>query len=201
MTRAGIRLPLALAAIGVVVGTLQAIVAVPLPGDVALTRALQGAFGAEAGWAAWLTDTAKAPLLWATLAVAMGLAWIGAGWRAVPVPPMALLLAHALDRGLRALVFVPRPSADVVAVVSASASSGLPSTFGLVYGALFGGLLAGFAARTATPRVLAAFVVALLLAGMAARVVPGGHWPSQVLASLGVSAAIALAVRRALAAR
>ena len=201
MTVSRFRLPLALAAAGLLVGALQALVAGPLPGDVALTRALQGAFGVDAAWAAWLTDTAKAPLLWATLALAVALAGIGAGWRAAFGPALSLLLAHGLDRGLRALIFVPRPSPDVVAVASASASSGLPSTFGLVYGALFGGLLAGFAARTSGPRMLAALAAGLMLAGATARVVPGGHWPSQMLASLCLATAIALAVRRMLAAR
>jgi hypothetical protein len=186
---------------GLLLGAVQAWVAGPLPGDVALTRALQSAFGADAAWAAWLTGAAKAPLLWATLLLAAGLAWwLGRG-RALLVPPLALALVHALDLGLRAILFVPRPSPEVVAVAAASASSGLPSTFALTFGALFGGLLAGLAGRSRAGLALAALALVAMLVGAAARVVPGGHWPSQVLASLALGAAVALALHGALATR
>jgi len=75
-------------------------------------------------------------------------------------------------------------------VVSASSSSGLPSTFGLVYGSIFGVVVLGQASgRLAFP--LRALACALIIAGGAARVVLGGHWTSQMLASvlLGLLAA------------
>jgi hypothetical protein len=145
----------------------------PVPGDAALAAALQAAFGTQPAWAGWLTATAKAPLLFATLALGMGLAWRTTGWRPAAAVPLAYALAFVADKGLRAVLFVPRPDPALVAVTEPAASSGLPSTFGLVYGAMLGaavlapgGGVQGRAAR------LAAGV--LLIAGMAARIVLGG---------------------------
>lgn len=156
-----------LAAIAVTAGAASIVLQGPVPGDAALTAALQATLGTGGGWAGWLTATAKAPILWATIALAGGLAWRVAGWRAA--------LAAAL-----------------VAVAEPAASSGLPSTFGLVYGALFGvALLARGSARKARPARLIAG--ALLIAGIAARIVSGGHWPSQMLASSAFGLLLALA--------
>lgn len=164
----------------------------PLPGDVAVTLAFQSALGRTPGWADWLTDTAKAPLLWGTLVVAALLAWRCSGWRGGLAVPLAYAFAFAADKALRALLFVPRPDSGLVAVVAPAASSGLPSTFGLVYGALFGvALLAPSAARRARPARLAAG--GLLVGGTAARIVLGGHWPSQMLASVAFGLLLAIA--------
>lgn len=166
----------------------------PLPGDVAITRAIQSALGQAPGWAGWLTDTAKAPLLWGTLVLAVGLAWRCSGWRGGLAVPLAYAFAFAADKALRAVLFVPRPDPNWVAVAAPAASSGLPSTFGLVYGALFGAaLLAPGKARRARPAKLAAG--ALLLAGATARIVLGGHWPSQMLASVAFGLLLAIAAR------
>lgn len=168
----------------------------PVPGDLALTLGLQSLLGTEGAWAAWITATAKAPLLWGTLAGAAALAWRVAGLRAGLAVPLAYGFAFAADKALRAVLFVPRPDPQLVAVAEPAASSGLPSTFGLVYGAVFGVvLLTRSAARRARPaRVLAAV---LIVAGVATRIVTGGHWGSQMLASLAMGllmAAAALAV-------
>lgn len=162
----------------------------PLPGDVAVTLALQSAFGDSLQWAEWLTDTAKPPLVFATMIAGAGLAWLVAGWRGALAVPLAFAFGWLIDKAARALIFAPRPAADVVEVASASNSSGLPSTFGLVFGGVFGVALVARAKRwdTAWLQVLAAF---LIITGAAARVVLGGHWPSQMLVSilLGLAAA------------
>jgi membrane-associated phospholipid phosphatase len=162
----------------------------PLPGDVAVTLALQAMFGAAPQWAEWLTDTAKPPQVIVTLLAGTALVWFIAGWRnALAVPP-AFGLGWVLDKALRAVIAAPRPSPDIVAVASASSSSGLPSTFGLVYGSIFGvALFAGATGKAALAgRTLA---LALIIAGSAARVVLGGHWTSQMITSvlLGLVAA------------
>lgn len=164
----------------------------PLPGDVAATRALQSALGHAPAWADWLTDTAKAPLLWGTLMVAALLAWRCGGWRGAVAVPLAYAFAFGADMALRAVLSVPRPDPALVAVTAPAASSGLPSTFGLVYGALLGAaLLLPGASRRAHPARLAAGV--LLLAGATARIVLGGHWPSQMLASVAFGLLLAIA--------
>jgi membrane-associated phospholipid phosphatase len=95
------------------------------------------------------------------------------------------------------VLFVPRPFEPLVAVAAPSSSSGLPSTFGLVYGAVFGVALlagAGAGASGAWAALPARFLAAAAItAGSAARVVLGGHWPSQMLASLALGGLLALA--------
>lgn len=194
------RFALPLVGVAAVTGGAGLLLQGPLPGDVALTQGLQSALGAAPFWAHWLTATAKPLLLPVTVMVAAGFAWVAAGWRGAVGAPIAWGLAFALDKLLRAIVFMPRPDPQLVAVAEASASSGLPSTFGLIYGALFGlALLArGGGTRGRPVRLMA---LALLIAGMAGRIVLGGHWPSQMLASAALGllcAAAALAVTRKL---
>ena len=174
----------------------------PLPGDVGATRLLQALFGDDPGWARFLTKSARAPGLWATLLLAIGLAGIRGGRRAALVPPLALIVALLLDVALRALIFAPRPDASLVKVASASAGSGLPSTFALVYGALFGAVLfvrARTGGRAPTrERLVGGLAAGMIVAGGGARIVLGGHWASQVLASLALACAAVLALRVAL---
>lgn len=194
------RFALPLAAVTVLIGGAGLLLQGPLPGDVALTRGLQSVFGAAPVWADWLTATAKPLLLPVTVVVAAGLAWVVGGWRGAVSAPIAYGLAFAFDKLLRAAVFMPRPDPQLVAVADPSASSGLPSTFGLTYGALFGLALLARGGRTrGGPARLIAGV--LLMAGLAARIALGGHWPSQMLASAALGlllAAAALAVTRKL---
>jgi len=169
----------------------------PLPGDVAATRALQSVLGESPAWAQWVTPSAKAPGVWATLCVAVALAYARGGAPAAAAPPVALLAAHGLDTLLRALVFAPKPDPELVAVAVRSAASGLPSTFGLVYGGLFGAVLLAPAARDAPATAAAALAAALLAVGACARLVLGGHWASQMLASLLLAFALVLPLRAA----
>lgn len=167
----------------------------PLPGDVLITRQLQSAFGPQPVWAEWLTDTAKPPYVMLTILAGSSVAWLAARWRGALAVPIAFGLSWVMDKVLRAMIFDARPSADLAAVASPSTSSGLPSTFGLTFGSIFG--VALFV--TAMGRqAMAARVVALglIVAGAIARIILGGHWTSQMLAStvLGVVAAL-IAIR------
>lgn len=180
--RSAKRLPM-LVVLALAVGGACLAVQGPVPGDVEVTRILQSLFGNAPRWAEWLTDTAKSPMVIATMGVGAGLAWLAAGWRSALAVPLAFGLAWLIDKGLRAVIFAPRPSADLVAVASASSSSGLPSTFGLAYGSIFGVVV--FAAASGRSGItMRALALALIFAGVAARVVLGGHWSSQMLASV-----------------
>lgn len=180
--------------IGGLLGSACLIVQGPLPGDVLVTRALQSIFGTPS-WARFLSDTAKLPILSGTLIVAILLAFVHGGWRYTATPVLALILAEISDALLRALVFAPRPSADLVAVASPSASSGFPSTFGLVYGALFGAAVCMRSNRNIATAIASTIALFLIVAGVIARVVLGGHWFSQIMASTFIGLALAAAVQ------
>lgn len=120
------RTPAFLALLALVAGAAGAAFQGPVPGDAALTLSLQTLVGTGGHWAAWLTASAKAPLLWGTLALAAAMAWRVAGLRAAVAVPLAYGIAFVADKALRAVLFVPRPDPQVVAVAEPSASSGLP---------------------------------------------------------------------------
>lgn len=69
----------------------------PLPGDVAMTRALQSAMGDAPAWAQFVTNTAKFPDVWITLCVAVGLMYARDKWWGAVIPPLALLIAYLVD--------------------------------------------------------------------------------------------------------
>ena len=160
-------------------------VAGPLPGDVALTRALQSIAAPSAGWAQALTDTGKMPLMAGLALLCAALAGWLAGWRSAIALGLSLAAAKLLEFALRTALHVDRPSTELVQVVAPSTSSGFPSTFGLVHGATVGFvLLAALSSRRQGSAAVALAASMLLAAGIMARVLPGGHWPSQMLASL-----------------
>jgi len=161
-----------------------------VPGDVAVTRALQTLLGEAPGWALPVTHLAKAPWLWASMCVAIVLAWLAGGILRAPAPVLAYGFAWGADQILRSLIFVPRPDDALVTLASASSSSGLPSTFGLVFGALFGAALwiAGSGVRH---QAILALSLLFMAVGAAARIVLGGHWLSQMVPSLALGVLLA----------
>jgi hypothetical protein len=156
---------------------------------------LQSLFGNAPSWALLLTNTAKLPVLWGTLVVAILLAFVHGGWRSAITPAPALILAEMLDALLRGLLVAPRPTADLVAVATPSMSSGLPSTFGLVYGALFGVAVCLTPNRNIWAVTASAFALFLIFAGVSARIVLAGHWASQIVASIFIGLALAAIIQ------
>ncbi|MEO0398392.1 MAG: phosphatase PAP2 family protein [Pseudomonadota bacterium] len=179
-----------------VVGAASYLAQGPTVFDVEATRFLQtappGGVAAVGPIAEFVTALVWEPYLYGVLGVVAVLTLMLGGIRAVLAVPLAYWAAEATASLLRTLVFVPRPSADLVLVAGERASSGLPSTFGLIFGAVFGVLLwagrRGGGAFGGVVRVLAIIVIAI---GCSARIVLGGHWPSQMLASAALGVALA----------
>ncbi len=184
--------------IGVVVGAASVASQGPLPGDVAITKLLQTTLGAEPSWARPITQSAKHPIVWLLLVGGFALAWVRTGWRG-PIAVLAVFLCvKLLDFILRAAIHTPKPVTDLVAVASPSESSGFPSTFGLVYGAVFGCVI--FAKSTSGWKSTVTLIasIGMILIGDVSRIVLGGHWTSQMLASLCLAFPIVLTVYFAL---
>ena len=181
--------------IGSLLGGVCLIAQGPLPGDVQVTHALQAIFGNAPSWALLLTNTAKLPVLWGTLVVAILLAFVHGGGRSAITPAPALILAKMLDALLRGLLVAPRPTADLVAVATPSMSSGLPSTFGLVYGALFGVAVCLTPNRNIWTVTASALALFLIFSGVSARIVLAGHWASQIVASIFIGLALAAIIQ------
>lgn len=163
------------------------------PGDLPLARALQSLVGESLGWSTAITATAQVPGRWFLgLLTALVATWI-AGWRGAVAAVLALALLVFLDPWLKPMIGRPRPSPDLVRVIGSAQGVSFPSTFGLIYAATFGLLLAlSLPARSAAHRAVAALAVVALLLGIAARVAPGAHWPSDVLGAYLVGSVIAL---------
>jgi hypothetical protein len=170
----------------------------PLPGDVGVTRLLQSLAGGSPAWAELLTHSAKSPGVWLTLCIALGLGYARGGWWGAAAPPLALLVAHLVNALLRALIFAPKPSPELVAVATASSASGIPSTFALVYGALFGAVIFARAERNLVSTSAAVLSGGLIVLGTCARLILGGHWTSQILASLLLIFSLVIALELAL---
>jgi len=155
----------------------------PLPGDVWLTLTLQAWFDPASKWPLWLTATAKQPWVWLLFGVTLALAYGMSNGRLWLLPLLAWPLVKIADLAMRALWYVPKPDAELVAVAAASHASGLPSSFVLTYTALMGSLLL-LPRRSSWHLAVQILAAALLLCGCLARIILAGHWPSQVLASL-----------------
>lgn len=166
----------------------------PLPLDLAITRHLQALIPARSIWIEWLSSTAGWPLIVVSALVVAVFAASLAGLRGAAGALIGIGLAVAAERGLRMLIFVPRPDPALVDVAKASASSGLPSTFAIFYGAAAAALvLASAGKRGPEAQIVRWTAVVLLVAGCVGRVAAGGHWTSQVVASAALGALASLA--------
>ncbi len=175
-----------------------------LPGDVAVTRAVQSALPVSTSWASGLSATADEPWVFILVAITFAVSWAIGGWRAAMLSLASYAGMWAVGRWLGPLIAQPRPSADLVRVAAPLSGSAFPSLFALRYAATFG-YLATLAIKASGASLSAAgtsgdgpptarmssalrwtiiiICACLLFAGAAARLALGAHWPSDIALS------------------
>lgn len=172
-----------LLALGVTVLVLAGASMTPyFPGDVQVARAVQ-AMSPGTAWAVTLTQTAIAPAKYVVMALAVIVAFLLAGWKGAALVVGALVIEQNGGEASKLIAQRPRPSPDLVAVVGRPGGFSFPSTFATFYAVTFGSLLLlAWRRRSARFRNVVLAVSALFLVlGWGARVVPGAHWPSDVV--------------------
>jgi membrane-associated phospholipid phosphatase len=161
------------------------------PGDIALARLIQAVVPGDSAWAKWVTDTAKVPGRFVLLAISLLVAWFLGRWRAFILAAISFGAMLGLESLLKAIINRPRPTPDLIEVLSKSEGFSFPSTFALVYAATFGfiAILALASYRGSKISRLSIFVVCCLILpiGMVARIVLGAHWASDILVSYLIS--------------
>jgi len=153
--------------------------------DVTITRALQtfhaSWFDALMGALSWIGFS---PQAWVIAAVILVFLYAsGLKWETV-VLLISVLGSSALGLGLKILVDRPRPSADLVNVISQLKSYSFPSGHVLFFTTFFGFLL--FLAYTLLKPAWWRILLLVILAGMVAligpsRIYEGQHWASDVI--------------------
>ncbi|HYI00023.1 phosphatase PAP2 family protein [Hyalangium sp.] len=158
-----------------------------LPGDVVLARAIQ-ALSPGTDWVPVFVSTAYVPAKFILMAIAVLGTWRLAGVRAAAVVLVAIVLEQLLGEESKSIFQRPRPSRELVAVVGTPKGFSFPSTFITLYSVTVGSLVlvALRAARGAIRTGIVVVGVALLVVAGAARVVPGAHWPSDVLGTYAI---------------
>jgi len=155
------------------------------PGDVAVTRFVQGITPASTGWAQWISSTAKFPWNLVLLALTLGLSWRLTGWRAAVLGLASFAGMWVLGIWLGPLVARPRPSPNLVHVADKLSGYSFPSIFGLSYASTIGFLAVLFNRKASGVLRITVVVICcvLLLVGWGARISLGAHWPSDVFLS------------------
>lgn len=108
------------------------------------------------------------------------------GWEYVSAPVLAYLAAWLFEDYWHGLLSAPRPDPDLVNVGELSTTTGLPSSFGLAIGAIFGCVLSMKSPPPAFAWLVRLGVLSIFVFSALIRVVPGAHWPSQMIISLTI---------------
>lgn len=158
-----------------------------VPGEPAVARAIQR-LSPGTDWVAPAVRTASAPLKYGLIAIAVLGAWRLGGTRAALVVVAAIALEQTLGEASKGLFGRPRPSRDLVAVMGNPTGLSFPSTFMTLYSVTIGALVVLAWRRRPGPlrsAVLVAGGLVLVVAGCA-RIVPGAHWPSDVIGTVAI---------------
>jgi membrane-associated phospholipid phosphatase len=155
------------------------------PGDVAVTRFVQGITPASTGWARTLSSSAEYPVSVVLMAIVVVLSWRVFGWRAALIALASFAGMWVVGKVLGPVIARPRPSPDLVHVARKLSGYSFPSIFALVYASTVGFLGVLFALRSKGPwRIVVPILCCILLfIGWAARLSLGAHWPSDVFLS------------------
>jgi membrane-associated phospholipid phosphatase len=158
-----------------------------LPGDVPVARAIQ-ALSPGTGWVPPFISTAFMPAKLVLMAIAVLGTWRLAGVRPAAVVLAAIVLEQLLGEASKSLFQRPRPSRELIAVMGTPSGFSFPSTFVTLYSVTVGSLVlvALRFARGAARITIATVGIAVLVLAGAARIVPGAHWPSDVLGTYAI---------------
>ncbi len=152
-------------------------------GDIQAARALQRATPPPESWAAPLSRLAPAPAKYYVMAIALVTSVFVAGWRGLALVFLCILIEQYGAESTKALFMRPRPSRELIAVAGNPSGYSFPSTtitfFSVTFGAV--GVLAAVRKKAPYRWPVVVLSFGLLLAGCAARVALGAHWPSDVL--------------------
>lgn len=158
------------------------------PGDLEVARFIQ-AWVPAGGWARSVTRAAYAPWIYGVLIVSAIAALRVAGWRAAAAMALTFFALMYVEQGMKEYIARPRPGPGM-------AGYSMPSGWALLFGSTVGllGVLAWRHARGPARWAYVIGCVAVLSAGLEARVVLGAHWPSDVIAGYLIAIAIGLGV-------
>lgn len=166
----------------------------PIPADVMLAQAIQYLFGHSDVWAQAVSGFASFPYCFLMMTFGVILSWWGAGKQAALMSLVCFGSLWLTDKLLRLVIYQPRPSEELINVVSLKTSSAFPSTSAILYGAVFLYLLFLAIRRfNHIPLKIAVSVISVLalVTVFCARVVLGAHWPTDMFATFLVAGLLA----------
>jgi membrane-associated phospholipid phosphatase len=154
----------------------------PLPGDLLLTRLLQGLPPPDSTAGSLLSHLGNA--VWFLLGAALAVTLLGRRWLAALLVFLASLTAVLMSVVLKLIVARPRPSTELVQIYDPSESYSFPSTTAF-FSVVLLGVIVYLIWRTQPPRpvlivALGASSLSVLAIGLS-RVYVGEHWETDIL--------------------